>query len=303
MKRVLLTGATGYIGGHLMRRLLADGKIVHIVMRKGARLDHLKGLPIKNAIHEHDGKTASMLRLVEKAAPDTIFHLAAAAIGEHRPEDVEALVNANVLLGAQLLEAAVKAKAARFVSAGSYWQHYEGRRYSPTSLYAATKQAFEDIQQFYAETTPLKTATLTLFDVYGPNDPRGKLIGLLLEAQRGGAPVKLSPGRQAVDFVYVDDVVDAFLHAARLLESAPEEVHGRSFAVRSSSTITVREFVALCEKLTDAPIPVQWGGRPYRPREVMKPWRGPVLPGWRCAIGLEDGLRRVLDCGAEAKRG
>ncbi len=302
MKRVLITGATGYIGGTLMRRLLADGKIVHIVTQKGERLDHLKGLPIRSAIHEHDGTTASMLRLAEKAAPDTIFHLAAAVIVDHRPEDLETLIKANVLLGTQLLEAAVKAKAARFIATGSYWQHFESRRYSPTSLYAATKQAFEDILQFYAETTPLKATTLKLFDVYGPSDPRGKLIGLLLEAQRAGTPVKLSPGRQQVDFVHVDDVVEAFLQAARLLEDELKKAHARSFAVRSSSTITVREFVSLCEKLTGAPIPVQWGGRPYRPREVMKPWRGPVLPGWKPAIALEDGLRRILDVPAGAKR-
>ncbi|MBI4347009.1 MAG: NAD(P)-dependent oxidoreductase [Elusimicrobia bacterium] len=300
MKRALVTGATGYIGGRLAERLLQAGVAVHLVVRPG-RAGRLKDLPGRPNVHEHDGSTAGMLRLVEKASPDTVFHLAALSAAEHRPEDVEPLVASNVLFGTQVVEASVRAGVARFVNTGSYWQHYESRLYNPTGLYAATKQAFEDILFGYGEWSSLRTVTLKLFDVYGPQDPRGKILGQLRQAARTRTPVKASPGRQAVDFVYIDDVVEAYLHAARLLEDDPDRLDGRAFAVRSSTTATLRELVALAEKAAGTRFPVDWGARPYANRQLMKPWRGPTLPGWRAKVGLEEGLRRTLKA-AEAPR-
>ena len=294
MKRALITGATGFVGRHLAARLMKEGVKVCILVRPGSDRKQLYALPAKPLLYEHDGTTPGMVRLFKLATPDTVFHLAAVTLAEHRMEDVDALIRSNILFGSQLLEACAQTKVPRFINTGTYWQHYEQADYDPVCLYAATKQSFEDILRFYAGTTALRAVTLKLYDVYGPADTRGKLLQQIQKAQHNDEPLKLSPGKQLVDFVYIDDAVEAYLQAARLLEERPSQVHGRSFAVRTGKPVSVRELVALYERVTQTNVPAAWGARPYRPREVMSPLEGPLLPGWKAKANLEEGLRRTL---------
>jgi nucleoside-diphosphate-sugar epimerase len=170
------------------------------------------------------------------------------------------------------------------------------------SLYAATKQAFEDILAFYTDATPLRVISLHLFDTYGPDDPRPKLIQLLLKAARGGPGLSMPEGKQLLDFVHVDDVVNAFLLAAARLErgdGAPNE----TFAVSAGERLSLRDLVALVERLVGHSLPVEFGARPYRAREVMQPWtRGEPIPGWAPQTSLESGLRRLLEESAASAR-
>ena len=103
----------------------------------------------------------------------------------------------------------------------------------------------------------------------------------------------MSPGEQLIDLVYIDDVVDAFLLAANRLEWN-EVIGHEAYGVSSERPISLKELVTIYCRVTGADISVEWGGRPYRPREVMVPWKaGKSLPGWRPKVGLEDGLRRM----------
>ena len=100
------------------------------------------------------------------------------------------------------------------MNTGSYSQHYGGRAYSPVSLYAATKQAFQDILQFYCEVRGLRAVTLELPDTYGPDDKRPKLFSLLDRVARSGETLQMSPGEQLLDLLHVDDVVHGYEVAA-----------------------------------------------------------------------------------------
>lgn len=289
---VLVTGATGFVGYHLAAALLAQGRAVHLIVRPGgatARLARLPGAPV---VHEHDGTTGGMARIVERAAPRTVFHLASLFLAQHAPEDVEPLIRSNILFGTQLLEAAAAHGVPCLVSAGTSWQHYERSDYRAVCLYAATKQAFEDIMRFYADAYPLRALTLKLFDTYGPADPRNKLFALLRRAAERGEPLALSPGEQKLDLVYVDDVVRAFLHAERRLRSEQADLAG-AYGVGSGRLVTLREVAALYQRVTGRHVDIRWGERPYRQREVMVPWGGESLPGWQATTDLETGIRRM----------
>ena len=87
----------------------------------------------------------------------------------------------------------------KIINTGTFWQHYENREYSPTCLYAATKQAFESILHYYVEAKFLMIITLILFDSYGPSDPRPKLFSLLQEARQSEKVIAMSPGEQKID--------------------------------------------------------------------------------------------------------
>jgi len=206
---------------------------------------------------------------------------------------VEGLVASNILFGTQLLEAMDQSGACCLVNTGTAWQNYENQAYDPVNLYAATKQAFEDIARYYVQARGQRMVTLRLCDTYGPNDPRPKLFALLKRALATGEVLVMSPGEQLIDLVFIDDVVEAFrLAGERLLrdEAAAAEIH----AVTSGSPITLKGLVARFAEAVGMPLSVCWGGRPYRPREVMAPPRlfGP-LPGWQAKVSLAEGLGRI----------
>jgi nucleoside-diphosphate-sugar epimerase len=288
----LVTGASGFIGGHLVSRLAREGWQAHIVMREGS---HLTATPEFSHVvkHTHDGTTEGMIRLVAEAKPDVVFHLASLFLAQHEPKDVEPLVLSNVLFGGQLLEAMRVNGVNQIVNTGTSWQHYNNEDYNPVCLYAATKQAFKDILAYYTEAASIKAVTLELFDTYGPGDPRPKLFHLLNKTAKSGEVLAMSPGEQLIDIVYIDDVVDAYLCAIETLDNLSTGHH--EYAVSSGKPLPLRELVSIYEKVVGVNLPIDWGKRTYRSREVMVPWnKGQPQAGWHPKISLVEGIRRIL---------
>lgn len=294
IKCALVTGGSGYIGSRLVERLISDGWRVHVILRPSSSLNLLGSCVNKLAIHLHDGSMGEMLNIVAATKPDVVFHLAAIASADHRPEDVDQMVLSNVLYSTQLVEGMIRNGVRNLVNTETFWQYREGSDdYDPVCLYAATKQAFHDILHYYVNTGGVRAISLVLFDTYGPGDPRKKLFNILKQAAHEIRPIDMTPGKQIVDMTHVDDVVDAYMQAAELLLT---ENIGRleTYAVTSGRRMTLKELVELTVHVTGASIHPNWGGRPYRKNEVMVPWLGKPLPGWRTKIDLETGIREIF---------
>ena len=286
----LVTGATGFVGGRLVRRLLADGWETHAIVRPSSNATILRDVLGSGNVHVHDGTTVGLIDIVRSVHPDIIFHLASVFVAEHSTEDVDPLVQSNILFGMQLLEAMTVAGVSDIVNTGTTWQHYEGREYSPVSLYAATKQAFQDILQFYCEARGLRAVTLELPDTYGPDDKRPKLLSLLDRAARSGETLQMSPGEQLLDMLHVDDVVHGYEVAAGGLLTG-KLPPSSEYRLSSGSLQLLKDVVELYRQVTGRTVSVVWGGRSYRAREVMKPVSpAPVLPEWQACISLKNGL-------------
>lgn len=293
--RRLVTGVTGFIGSHLARRLAAEQGELHLVVRAGTASAARPRLPANAALHLYDGSTESVVALIEEARPDVVFHLASLAISEHTTAQLRPLVESNVLFPTQILEAMTLAGARRFVNMGSAWQHFEGRPYSPTGLYAGTKQAFEAIAHFYAEARGLDAVTLKLFHAYGPGDPRARLVTQLVRAALTGTHLPMTPGEQPVDLVYIEDVIEALLAAERRLVG--NGTRGlESFAIASGRPLRVRELASLVERVTGRRLDIGWGELSYKERAMMAPFDlGGPIPGWAPRVSLEEGIRRLWE--------
>ncbi|MEX0383157.1 NAD(P)-dependent oxidoreductase [Spiribacter sp. 1M153] len=291
-QRALITGASGFVGSHLARHLLGEDWQVHAIVRPEsdrAALTRANGL----RVHEYTGSMDSMLSILGIVKPDAVFHLASLFVSEHDPEDIDRLVKSNILFGTQLAEAMSQVGANLLVNTGTAWQHYEADSYNPVNLYAATKQAFEDLLDYYIEGRGLRAITLKLHDTYGPGDSRKKLINLLVSVAKSNITLDMSPGEQKLNLVYIDDVVSAFEVAAKRLLNNPE-IKQESFSVEAAETCTIKQLVSEFEAVVGRPLPISWAGRPYRQREVMEPWAGAGLPNWEPRVDLRFGLRRML---------
>lgn len=293
-KVALVTGATGFVGRHLCRRLLAEGWAVHAIVRESsasATLPNYREAVVRTHFVSETGH--ELFRIVGEVRPDVVFHLASLFLAQHRSEDILPMLQSNIILGTQLVEAMARNRVFNLVNTGTSWQHYGNEAFNPVCLYAATKQAFEAILCYYQEVEGLRAITLKLFDTYGPEDTRGKLMSLLEKLARSGESLAMSPGEQLLDLVYIDDVVEAFLMAARHV------CRGEclaDYAVSSGNAVSLRQVVEVFETITAQRLNIVWGGRPYRNREVMLPWdRGKPLPGWTARVSLTEGIRRCRE--------
>jgi nucleoside-diphosphate-sugar epimerase len=290
--RVLITGASGFVGSNAARFLGECGWTVGVIYLPLP--DGSTGCAVSEAdSFPYSGSYESVRDCIHEFQPDIVMHFASLFLARHEPAHIGPLLDANILFGTQLLEAMAAEGVRFFVNTGTSWQHYHSDGYDPACLYAATKQAFEDILQYYVEACGVKAVTLKLFDTYGPGDRRPKLLNLLRRAFKAGETLKMSPGEQRIDLVHVRDVARAFKRAAELLVNG--EIGSRAeIAIRSGKPVTLRELVATIEQLSGSRLHVEFGAMPYRPREVMTPWCGEILPGWVPEITLEQGLREFL---------
>lgn len=293
MRSALVTGGTGFIGRHLVRRLIGEGWAVHLLARP-RRQERCPGEQASGvAIHPFEGTAESVDAAVLSAEPEVVFHVASRVVVNHRPEDVKDLVESNVLLGAMLADSLARRGPIAFVNVGTTWQFRNGPAYDPACLYAATKQAFVDLLSYWTSNRQLKVISLLLYDTYGEVDGRGKIVELLLRAASGQA-LDLSQGEQRLHLVHVDDVVEGLIIAgerARAAEPGSNEV----YVLDSEGARTLRDVASVVETMLGRRLPLRWGKRPYRDREVMQPYSsGKRLPGWRPSIPLEEGLERCV---------
>jgi nucleoside-diphosphate-sugar epimerase len=293
-RRALITGATGFIGCRLAESLRGDGWNVVAVARPTSAPDRVGRLRSAGCtVHVHDGTLDALRTIVAQASPSCTWHLAAKFVAHHESDDVLPLVEANIAFGAMLLEALCQHPNPRLVTVGSHWQQYGNAEYAPVSLYAATKQAFGDIARFHVQARGLTMVTCLMTDTYGAGDPRHKLLWQLQEATRTGTPLAMSDGSQLIDLVHVDDAVRA-LRVAGTRAVGAGDGQAERWAVRSGQSITVRQLVERFAAARGTPIPVTWGARAPRPREMRVPWTtGEVLPGWTPTISLDEGLKSL----------
>lgn len=287
-RRALVTGASGFIGAALTRRLLADGWEVHVLLRESSSDAGLPASPQLH-VHRHDGGTLQLIDIMRAAAPEAVFHLASLFLAAHKPEDIERLINANLLFSTQLVEAMSVCGVRKLVNTGTSWEHYEDAAYNPVCLYAATKQAFNALLRYYVEVSGLRVVTLKLFDTYGAGDTRPKVLNLLKRVANEGTSLGMSPGEQLVDLVYIDDVLDAFMLAYQQMDAQPNPME--DYGVSSGKPLPLKDIAALYAQVSGKPLNIEWGGRPYREREVMVPWQNyRTVPGWQPKVDLAQGL-------------
>jgi len=308
--RTMVTGGAGFIGSTLVDRLLVEGHEVDVVddfstgslsNLSEARTSAGRAL----TIHHLDISAPAVIELMERRRPELVFHLAAQAdvrVSVARPA-FDAMV--NIVGSLNVLEGARRAEAERVVFAASGGTLYgepapgdlpvrESHPQQPLSPYGVSKKAVIDYLVAYRELHALEFCALALANVYGPRqDPHGEagVVAIFAERILKGEPVTVfGDGRQTRDFVYVDDVVDAFVRAATRGGGLVCNVGtGRETSVNDLLATMTEQFGGTVTRV-DAPL---------RPGELQRSCldieRAGIQLGWRPWTELADGTRAVLD--------
>lgn len=287
--RILITGVTGFVGSHLATYLSGKGHLIYGLIRKPIQDKSLLSKLNKVSLclfHED-----SLVDLVAEIKPDIVIHLASLYLTVHSYEQIDDLIKSNITFPTKLLEAMNVNNVTKLINTGTSWQHYNSASYEPVNLYAATKQAFDDVIKYYTSAKYFSCITLKLFDTYGPDDKRGKLISLLDKLSKTKEGLSMSAGEQIVELTHINDVCAAYLAAIELIDEK-DAGSNDCYGVSSNEKYNLRTLVEIYEKANNINLDIKWGGRPYREREVMDLCNNlPNIPKWEAKISLSEGLK------------
>lgn len=290
--KILITGATGFIGRNLTKRLVADEHDIHVLVRQGPDQSFL---PESITVHVIPGDQTGFETLFGQDKFDGLVHLATFFTSAHTASDLELLIEANITFGTQLLEEASVSNLPWFINTGTFSQYSGPDNNVSANLYSATKQAFADIVQYYAALDKTNIMTLELFNTFGEGDTRKKIFNLWDTASRTGEPMDMSPGDQIIDISHVDNIVDGFYRAIELLhKDKNRSLNGKKFTLPSSERMSLRELASVFAEVIGRPLKINFGAEPYRPLEIMNPIHGNPLPGWTPRVSLREGIKRTF---------
>jgi nucleoside-diphosphate-sugar epimerase len=295
-ERILVTGASGFIGASLTRELIAAGHEVHLTLRGESPRWRLAGLEGRCAEHAADLRDlAAVRRAVEAARPEIIYHLAAHGALHHQ-RDRAAILASNLFGTCNLLEALDGRDYRMLVQAGSSSEYghkpqamREDDRPEPRTDYAVSKAAATMLCQAAAYRGRPAT-TVRVFSAYGPWEDPSRLVPYVMDCCLRGERPRVTSGRQPRDFVYVGDCVELFQQAAY----APA-AQGRILHAASGRQQTVREMVeTIVEVCAPGRLTAEFGAEPQRSDEPHA-WFGDIertaeLTGWRPRHDLRSGI-------------
>ncbi|MFA5392867.1 MAG: GDP-mannose 4,6-dehydratase [Candidatus Ratteibacteria bacterium] len=296
-KRVyLITGATGFIGSCLLRRLLDSNKKVHIILREEAKAWRIKDILNKVTCHISDLSDLQALEgIVAKIKPDIIYHLATYGAYPFQNEP-DKIIRTNILGTWNLLRAVSNIKYELFINTGSSSEYgfkevpmEETDLLEPASYYAVTKCSQTLLCFHIAREEKRPIVTIRPFSVYGPYEEPTRFIPTLMKALYYNEKMRLVSPEISRDYIYVDDVVNAYLRIDRLKNFA-----GEVFNIGTGVQSSINNAIEVAATVTGKTADFKWGEMKLRAWDTTK-WVADIskarrLLGWSPEIDLKKGL-------------
>ncbi|TRU21124.1 MAG: NAD(P)-dependent oxidoreductase [Microcystis aeruginosa Ma_MB_S_20031200_S102] len=284
-KTILLTGGTGFLGSHLTKRLVYEGFDVIIIKRSTSKLSHLES--IINQVRFYDIDWIDIEKIFQENVIDLIIHCAT-NYGRFAvpPTDI---IQANLFLPLKILQIAENYPVKTFINTDTILD-------KRVSYYSLSKKHFLDWLYLFSQKMVCISVALEHF--YGPFDDRSKFVSkIILDLLHEVDFIDLTLGEQKRDFIYIDDVVEAFMTLINFSFDVPNNLY--RYEIGTGKNIEIREFVQTVKTMTGNKVTrLNFGMLPYRENEIMESHVDISMLsrlGWQPQISLVEGLRYTID--------
>ena len=285
-KCFLVTGATGFLGSHVVKKLLAEGQKVVILKRSFSNAKRLENELCKVKSYDID-KLDDFADVFQEQHIDVVIHTATCY--GRQGEAVEQIYDVNLKFPLKLLELALRFNTDTFFNTDTILSKY-------LNWYALSKKQFSEIGQQFAQMGKINFIDAKLEHMYGEDDTNTKFVTFMLEAlQNNQEELKLTAGEQHRDFIYVDDVVEAYW---KILTAQGNDKKYQQYEVGTGKTISIKELVMLAKSITKSQTKLLFGAIPYRENEIMESKADTTklhTMGWNPTVTIKQGLERMAD--------
>lgn len=285
-KKILLTGVSGFLGSHLAKELLAAGYEVIALKRKSSSLHRVESIVSKIKLIDIEALNFDKL-FQDFGKIDAIIHTAT-CYGRNN-ESVAEIFNANTEFPLRLLESGSRLGVELFINTDTVLDKY-------LNIYALTKKQFLQWGKFFTKNKRICFVNVRLEHFYGPDDETSKFPTYIVNSCIRNVPeLKLTKGEQIRDFIYIDDVVSAYM---ALLENLGEvDDFFIEIELGSGKSVSIRQFVEMAHQISESKTKLDFGAIPYREGEIMCSQANIarlISLGWHCRYDLEAGLNKMI---------
>lgn len=302
--RVLVTGAAGFIGSHLVRRLVDQGAEVHALTSTVSAVYPMRLVDLKDTIVLHGGNLcdrSAMDSVVSRARPQIVFHLGAYTHVGKSWQRVDECIQANIQGTVNLLQALEGTGYQRFVYTGTSEIYgdvdvpfAEGALVNPISPYSVSKYAGERYCRMFYQGRGWPIVMVRPFNAYGPAQSADRVVPEIIIRGLTRQELKMTRGLQTREFNYVEDLAEGFLLAGTI-----PGIDGELFNLGCGEDISMRDLATKILDLMDNPIEPQFGAMPERPTEIPRMYsdssRAQKSLGWAPKHTLDDGLVKTIE--------
>jgi nucleoside-diphosphate-sugar epimerase len=292
--KIIITGSTGFVGRHLVPKLIIDkNQILELTRNLDASTQLYGESTQKYLIDENQD---ALVKTIVEFKPDVVIHLASFLTSLDDYNSLNKLLDANISFFCRLLDAVKNVDLKLFVNTGTFAEYFKGDNdFDPAYLYAATKIASRSFLDYYSKVYSFKQTTVVPYTIYGGKDTQKKIIDIISDSITSKTPIDLSPGEQVLDFIHIDDVTDFYVH---LLDNFDKLSQKTNFQLGTGVGHTLRQVAQLIEGISNNKTNINWGGKDYRPSDVMYAVADLsnlfILLGWKPKLNLNEGVSNYL---------
>ncbi|AEF53542.1 NAD-dependent epimerase/dehydratase family protein [Marinomonas posidonica] len=296
---ILITGANGFLGSHLLEALL--GQKYKVVVLKRSTSDLWRITHLMDQVVSYDVDLVPVKNVFEAVKIDIIVHLATLYKKVDDSSSIEDMIDVNVSFPSQLLEIGVANGVKAFVNTGTFFEYDcsylpvdESAKLKAFNYYAKTKIAFESVLKTYSEQILINT--FKLFSPFGEKD-NPKLIPLIIQKGLNAEPFSLSEGLQKIDLIYVKDIVDAYMKSIDRMVDLSFKPEFEIYNLGSGHPLSIRDIVSIIEEELGRRINVNWGARADNENLVSYAdvSKAKKLLSWDLNYGVRTGIKKTIE--------
>ncbi|MFA6269266.1 MAG: GDP-mannose 4,6-dehydratase [archaeon] len=301
-KKVLVTGGAGFIGGHLVKRLLNEGAEVSSLVQYKEKINNVRLSAVWEKVNviEADIRNSDSLIAVKKLVPQIIFHLAAfnhvgrSFTNVQECFDVNAKGTANLLDVYDDYERFVYTSTSEVYGLQTGVPFVESMTPNPSSPYSVTKYSGELYAKMKQRMNNLPIAVIRPFNVFGPyQSPSAVIPDLIIKALKGER-ISTTKGEQTREFNFVENTIDGFLLAAEKKEAIGEVIN-----IGAGEEISIADLVKKIAKYSNSKSELGIGDIEYRPNEIWRMYadssKAKKLLGWTPKVSFDEGLKKTIE--------